>query len=75
MKTRLIASLVGHPFLDRRCTHFSGARVLVTFYCNKLDDADTIKPALTGLLCLAKLPSFSPVEATAALEASVKSRI
>ena len=33
------------------------ARVLVTFYCGKLDDAETIIPALKGLTTLANLPT------------------
>lgn len=34
---------------------FDAARVLVTFYCGKLDDTETIMPALKGLATLASL--------------------
>ncbi|KAF8159570.1 Dos2-interacting transcription regulator of RNA-Pol-II-domain-containing protein [Crassisporium funariophilum] len=43
-------------------------RVLTTFYCEKLEDSETVKPALSGILTLVSLPSFSPPEATAVIE-------
>jgi len=36
------------------------ARVLVTFYCGKLDDTETIVPALKGLATLASLLTCTP---------------
>ncbi|CAE6417929.1 unnamed protein product [Rhizoctonia solani] len=39
-------------------------RVLTTFYIEKIQDADTIIPALDGLLTLTSLPTFGTNEAT-----------
>ncbi|CAE6522908.1 unnamed protein product [Rhizoctonia solani] len=39
------------------------ARVLTTFYCEKIQDADTVIPALDGLLTLTSLPTFGENEA------------
>ncbi|KAG8745003.1 hypothetical protein FRC10_009111 [Ceratobasidium sp. 414] len=39
------------------------ARVLVTFYREKLQDSDTVIPALDGLFTLCSLPSFGETEA------------
>ncbi|GAB1518385.1 hypothetical protein RhiTH_001444 [Rhizoctonia solani] len=39
-------------------------RVLTTFYLEKIQDADTIIPALDGLLTLTSLPTFGTNEAT-----------
>ncbi|CAE6466774.1 unnamed protein product [Rhizoctonia solani] len=39
------------------------ARVLTTFYCEKIQDADTVIPALDGLLTLTALPTFGGNEA------------
>ncbi|KAI8996433.1 ARM repeat-containing protein [Trametes punicea] len=38
-------------------------RVLVTFYCGKLEDTETIIPALKGLVTLTKLPAFASTDA------------
>ncbi|CAE7224793.1 unnamed protein product [Rhizoctonia solani] len=38
-------------------------RVLTTFYCEKIKDADTVIPALDGLLTLISLPTFGANEA------------
>ncbi|CAE6521545.1 unnamed protein product [Rhizoctonia solani] len=38
-------------------------RVLTTFYCEKIQDADTVIPALDGLLTLTSLPTFGENEA------------
>ncbi|PPQ72316.1 hypothetical protein CVT26_007273, partial [Gymnopilus dilepis] len=43
-------------------------RVLTAFFCGKLDDTVTIKPALTGLLTLAKVPTLSTPEVTTIVE-------
>ena len=43
-------------------------RVLTKFYCEKLDDSETVKPALNGILTLVSLPTFSPPEATTVIE-------
>lgn len=45
------------------------ARVLVTFYTERLDDSDTVIPALKGLLCLSQLPTFTAIEATEVFQA------
>lgn len=47
------------------------ARVLTTFYCDKIQDADTVIPALEGLLTLASLSTFGVNEATDAVRAYV----
>ncbi|KAF5383772.1 hypothetical protein D9615_003569 [Tricholomella constricta] len=44
-------------------------RVLATFYCGKLDDTETIIPALKGLNTLTTLPACSPTEATSIIQA------
>ncbi|KDN47119.1 hypothetical protein RSAG8_03896, partial [Rhizoctonia solani AG-8 WAC10335] len=38
-------------------------RALTTFYCEKIQDADTVIPALDGLLTLTSLPTFGSGEA------------
>ncbi|TEB36758.1 ARM repeat-containing protein [Coprinellus micaceus] len=43
-------------------------RTLANFYTDKLDDADTIIPALQGLVTLASFPTFGPAEATTVIE-------
>ncbi|CDO69761.1 hypothetical protein BN946_scf184766.g6 [Trametes cinnabarina] len=53
-------------------------RVLVSFYCGKLEDTETIIPALKGLVTLTKLPAFtSPdaVEVVKAIFAHVKMKV
>lgn len=40
------------------------ARVLTTFYCEKIQDSGTVIPALDGLLTLASLSTFGVNEAT-----------
>lgn len=44
------------------------ARVLVNFYCGKLDDSDTVIPALKGLVPLCKLPTFTSSDAIQTIE-------
>lgn len=44
-------------------------RTLVAFYIGKLEDLDTIIPALKGLLPLSKLASFTPEDAAEVLKA------
>jgi DNA repair/transcription protein MET18/MMS19 len=44
-------------------------RVLTSFYCEKLDDTETIIPALRGLASLTTLPTFSSSEATSVVQA------
>ena len=39
------------------------ARVLVSFYSGKLDDPETVIPALNGLVSLTSLPTFSDADA------------
>jgi len=36
--------------------------VLSGFFCGKLDDTVTLKPALAGLVTLAHIPTLSPDE-------------
>ncbi|TFK91443.1 ARM repeat-containing protein [Polyporus arcularius HHB13444] len=38
-------------------------RTLVAFYCGKLEDTETIIPALKGLVTLTKLPLFTSIDA------------
>ncbi|KAH6916048.1 RNAPII transcription regulator C-terminal-domain-containing protein [Coprinopsis sp. MPI-PUGE-AT-0042] len=57
-----------HPVILNKAT----TRTLVNFYCDKLEDADTIIPALQGLLTLAGLPTFAGIETTATLEALLR---
>lgn len=40
------------------------AQVLTNFYCDKLDDADVVPPALQALTVLAKLPTFGDGDST-----------
>ncbi|EAU90313.2 hypothetical protein CC1G_08995 [Coprinopsis cinerea okayama7 len=47
-------------------------RTLVNFYCDKLDDPDTIIPALQGLHTLVGLPNFGGIEATTTIEALIQ---
>lgn len=44
-------------------------RVLTNFYCEKLDDTETIIPALKGLVTLTDLPTFSSSDATSVVQA------
>ncbi|KAF8836738.1 ARM repeat-containing protein [Paxillus ammoniavirescens] len=44
-------------------------RVLATFYCSKLEDTETITPALKGLSYLVSFPSFSSNEVSDVLSA------
>ncbi|KAG6865136.1 hypothetical protein C0991_004873 [Blastosporella zonata] len=44
-------------------------RVLTTFYCGKLDDTETIIPALKGLNTLTALPTCSPDDAASIVQA------
>jgi Dos2-interacting transcription regulator of RNA-Pol-II len=55
----------------QRLTVYFKARVLVTYYCEKLDDTETIIPALRGILVLARLPSCPSNDATTILRAYV----
>ncbi|OSD04782.1 ARM repeat-containing protein [Trametes coccinea BRFM310] len=75
----------GVEFLSRvlaRCSpeklNRQAVRVLVSFYCGKLEDTETIVPALKGLVTLTKLPAFtSPdaIEVVQALFAHVKMKV
>jgi DNA repair/transcription protein MET18/MMS19 len=61
-QTRSTASLVQTIVISLLFRGFTAiaidaARVLVTFYCGKLDDTETIMPALKGLATLASLPT------------------
>ncbi|KAF9245349.1 ARM repeat-containing protein [Melanogaster broomeanus] len=44
-------------------------RVLATFYCSKLEDTETITPALKGISHLVRFPSFSSTEVSDVLSA------
>lgn len=41
---------------------FRQVRVLTTFFCDKLEDTETIIPALKGLVSLTTLPAFTSNE-------------
>ncbi|ESK97793.1 dna repair transcription protein [Moniliophthora roreri MCA 2997] len=43
-------------------------RVLTNFYCSKMEDWDTVIPALKGLSHLTTLPAFTPEEASQVLD-------
>ena len=47
------------------------ARVLTAFYCEKLDDIDTVIPAFKGILSLSFLPHFVGSDAVETFNASV----
>ncbi|KAI0079355.1 ARM repeat-containing protein [Panus rudis PR-1116 ss-1] len=47
-------------------------RVLVTFYCGKLEDTETIIPALKGLTTLVSQPAFSSTDAVEVIKAIFK---
>ncbi|KAK2463614.1 hypothetical protein APHAL10511_004365 [Amanita phalloides] len=51
-------------YLPPKKLNIASVRVLTTFYCEKLDDPETIIPALKGLVTLTALPSFSSEEAS-----------
>ena len=44
-------------------------RTLVAFYCGKLEDTETIIPALKGLVTLTKLPLFASSDAIEVIQA------
>ena len=45
--------------------------MLISFYCEKLNDTETIIPALKGLVTLTALSSFTSEEASTVIEAYV----
>ncbi|KAI0940934.1 hypothetical protein AcV7_003173 [Taiwanofungus camphoratus] len=47
-------------------------RVLVTFYCGKLEDTETIIPALKGLVSLTTLPAFTSTDGVEVMNALIK---
>lgn len=53
----LIVARVPQEKLNRQ-----SARVLSGFFCGKLEDSATLKPALGGLVTLAQIPTLSPAE-------------
>ncbi|KIO20015.1 hypothetical protein M407DRAFT_11103 [Tulasnella calospora MUT 4182] len=53
--------------LDKHSTH-----VLYTFYEQKLDDSDTVIPALHGLLTLVSLPTFASSDVVSLFQALVQ---
>ena len=46
-------------------------RVLVTFYCGKLEDTETIVPALKGLVTLVGAPGLTSTDAVEVVKAYV----
>lgn len=46
-------------------------RVLMTFYCGKLDDTETIVPSLQGLVTLVTFPQFTSSDALEVVKAFV----
>ncbi|KAF8347787.1 Dos2-interacting transcription regulator of RNA-Pol-II-domain-containing protein [Amanita rubescens] len=49
--------------------NIASVKVLTSFYCGKLDDTETVIPALKGLVILTALPSFTSEEATTVIRA------
>lgn len=47
----------------------SQVRTLVVFYTGKLDDTETIIPALKGLVTLTKFPAFTSTDAVEVVKA------
>ncbi|KZT07275.1 ARM repeat-containing protein [Laetiporus sulphureus 93-53] len=47
-------------------------RVLVNFYCGKLEDTETIIPALKGLVSLTALPDFTSTDAVEVVKALIQ---
>ncbi|KAJ4492562.1 ARM repeat-containing protein [Lentinula edodes] len=45
------------------------ARVLTSFYCSKLEDSETVVPALKGLVSLTKMPSSTSEDVPSILDA------
>ncbi|PPQ62900.1 hypothetical protein CVT24_006298 [Panaeolus cyanescens] len=64
-----VVKALGEYLTSEDASLLQKVRVLVTFLCGKLEDSETLKPSLTGLLRLASLSSFSPAEATSTIEA------
>ncbi|KZT43226.1 hypothetical protein SISSUDRAFT_1057991 [Sistotremastrum suecicum HHB10207 ss-3] len=52
--------------------NIQATRVLVNFYCGKLDDSDTVIPALKGLVPLCKLPTFTSSDAIQTIESIIR---
>jgi hypothetical protein len=68
----LIASLVRQLHQDAGfLTDSTTAHLLSAFYCSKLEDFETILPALKGLVSLVKFPSCGGEDAVMIVEASV----
>ncbi|KAH9930313.1 ARM repeat-containing protein [Fomitopsis serialis] len=52
--------------------HRQSVRVLVSFYCGKLEDTETIIPALKGLVSLTAMPAFASADAIEVMNALFK---
>ncbi|KAG6909334.1 hypothetical protein DXG01_000934 [Tephrocybe rancida] len=63
----LLSSILGNTPAEK--INRQSVRVLTTFYCSKLDDTETIIPALKGLSTLTALPSCSSSDATSIVQA------
>ena len=46
--------------------------MLVNFYCNKLEDSETVMPAVKGFLPLAALPTYTTSDAIDTINAYVR---
>ncbi|KAF8889317.1 ARM repeat-containing protein [Infundibulicybe gibba] len=63
----LLSSVVAHSPVEKLNPRV--VRVLTAFYCGKLDDTETIIPALQGLVTLTALPTFAISEVSAVINA------
>ncbi|KAH7927892.1 ARM repeat-containing protein [Leucogyrophana mollusca] len=65
-----LSSVLGKCPLDK--LNRQAVRVLVAFHCSKLEDTETITPALKGLAFLVKFPPVEPSDASDILSALFK---
>ncbi|KAG8974923.1 hypothetical protein FRC05_006600 [Tulasnella sp. 425] len=67
-----VIKVLGPSLTAEEGDHRSRAHVLLTFYEQKLDDSDTVIPALHGLLTLVSLPTFASSDAVSLFQALVR---
>ncbi|OCH91496.1 ARM repeat-containing protein [Obba rivulosa] len=76
LRTKVISGVEFLSSVIGRCPpeklNRQAARVLVTFYCGKLEDTETIIPALKGLVSLTSLPTFTGSDAVEVVKAVFK---
>lgn len=71
---RIVRQVSHNPFSSswlRLKVSRSSVHALTLFYCGKLDDTETIVPALDGLVALSKQPNLSSEDAVAVIRAYV----